>query len=76
MFYVQVREKERIVEQLQEAIELEESIHKHEENLQLCQVCMGAFIFLYIYTHRITQKSFRWVLFKGVIECKTEFTLS
>ncbi|XP_046869724.1 structural maintenance of chromosomes protein 6 isoform X2 [Hypomesus transpacificus] len=37
MAWCLVREKERIVEQLQEAIELEESIHKHEENLQLCQ---------------------------------------
>ncbi|XP_020357157.2 structural maintenance of chromosomes protein 6 [Oncorhynchus kisutch] len=32
-----VREKERLVQQLQEQIDAEESNHKHEENLQLCQ---------------------------------------
>ncbi len=35
-----MREKERLVEQLMEQIEREESDHKNEEKLQLCQVCL------------------------------------
>ncbi|XP_052436639.1 structural maintenance of chromosomes protein 6 [Carassius gibelio] len=37
MAWCLVREKERLVEQLMEQIEKEESNHKHEEKLQLCQ---------------------------------------
>nr|XP_046223667.1 structural maintenance of chromosomes protein 6-like [Oncorhynchus gorbuscha] len=37
MAWCLVREKERLVQQLQEQIDTEGSNHKHEENLQLCQ---------------------------------------
>lgn len=37
MAWCLVREKERMVEQLQNDIEVEESNNKHEDNLQLCQ---------------------------------------
>uniref|UniRef100_A0A3P8YSN5 Structural maintenance of chromosomes protein 6 n=2 Tax=Esox lucius TaxID=8010 RepID=A0A3P8YSN5_ESOLU len=37
MAWCLVREKECIVQQLQEQIDAEESNHKHEDNLQLCQ---------------------------------------
>ncbi|XP_029568705.1 structural maintenance of chromosomes protein 6 [Salmo trutta] len=37
MAWCLVREKERLVQQLQEQIDAEERNHKHEENLQLCQ---------------------------------------
>ncbi|CDQ67465.1 unnamed protein product [Oncorhynchus mykiss] len=40
MAWCLVREKERLVQQLQEQIDAEESNHKHEENLQLCQLAL------------------------------------
>uniref|UniRef100_A0A8C1FWX9 Structural maintenance of chromosomes protein 6 n=1 Tax=Cyprinus carpio TaxID=7962 RepID=A0A8C1FWX9_CYPCA len=67
MAWCLVREKERHVEQLIEQIEKEESDCKHEEKLQLCQVCVISCVHLEFYWQNYVLLCYFKTMFWGCV---------